>query len=452
MQLCLARGLIRGIVNNTRYSQRYSNTDTEDTASFKQLSHFELEQPPIRNIHEMQLQPEIEEAILRIQRPVTLVQSHIWPLLFKNLDLVVMSSLTDDRINSYLIPLFAKLNPNRVGLELLVLSNSADNAYKNIKGSKQLIMMQKQAKLNFLSDTDVISTSVSKYRSSQVLFSSASHLNELLESKLVDIRSISGIIVESVDNIQDSGYENALVKIFNSLQPKQRIFITKSWQKNVTSLTERLAPDALKVRVSMNIKSNYIKHLMYLVPEKYKAGRILSSIKYTIESINPSDKSIILTSSDRVSEYLDRIWKDSNINFEVLRESSAPHNISEAIHNLSRGTTHALISTTSALRYLKQGTFSQVYNYSCPTSVDEYKDRMLKLDFSKFCRVSTILSHHDTMLATVLMKICEEAEIEVPPEIAHLQNRLEDIAPGFDDAEDTSRFERQNNEDFFFDS
>mmetsp|Transcript_1863 Transcript_1863/g.3992 ORF Transcript_1863/g.3992 Transcript_1863/m.3992 type:complete len:450 (+) Transcript_1863:2236-3585(+) len=449
MQRSLTNWLPRGFSNTFRpRTYRFVEADNEDNCSFKLLSHYELEQEPLKTVEELKLPEEIRTRLLKFGPTLTFAQSKIWPLIYKNLDIALVSSLPEDRISTYCIPQLTMMNQNSPELSLLVLSNANDMVVKNWKGIKAA-MKQQHLNMQALNGNDSLVDASCKFRESKVIIAETFKINELLEAQLIDKRQVNTIIVDSVDLQQDSGYEGSLLNIFNKLIPKQRIIISKSWQRQVQGLIEKLAPNSVTAKLSLGIKQPNLRHYMSFAPERFKYDRIL----YPLKNPKASEKILVYTSSDKTTEYLQTLLLKYEMKVEALRDNSEAHEVNEVMHNLYSGVSNGVITTLGASRHLKTGYFQSVFNYSVPMTIEDYRDRLMKIDFSKYCKITSLISYSDSIFASVIFKVCQEADISVPVELAELENKLEDKDPGADeDIECNSRFERQSNENDYFDS
>jgi superfamily II DNA/RNA helicase len=447
----LIRPHSRSLYIKTDRFVKAADDDKENLPNYfaKLLNHFELNLNPALSIEDLKL-GEVSEERLRATMPcLSSIQSQLWPLMLKNLDMVLISPLLEDKVSTYFMPSYLRMDTNSPSLDLLVLTDSLETTVRHLKTAKSLNKL-KNLHLNGLLYRDSLIEALNKYKESKVLFAHTVKFNELIDANLIERGSIGTVVVDNVDLQQDMGNEDAILSVFEKLHVKQRILISSTWQRHVQSLTERLAASAVQVKLSINLANAPIKHSAVFHPERVRHERLESNLKYFLKLCN--DRALVYTSSNRVSEGVQRYLEGKGFTAEVLSDSMNLHEVHQIQRRLMENSLQVVVSTVIASRYLTPGQFSLAVNFSCPLSLEDYKDRLHKFDMTRFNRMITLTSHSDSIFSPLLIKVFEESGQPMPNELLTVENTLEDMDPGTDDAECVSRFERQNNEAIYFDS
>jgi ATP-dependent RNA helicase DDX5/DBP2 len=414
----------------------------------KLLNHFELNLNPTLSIADLKLEEDREKRLRASVSSLSSIQSQLWPLMLKNIDMVLITALLEDKVSTYFMPPYLRMDTNSPSLDLLVLTDSLETTRKHLKTARSLNKLR-HLQINGLLYKDSLIEACAKFKESKVLFAHTVKFNELIDANLIERGSIGTVVVDNVDLQQDMGVEDALLNVFAKLQVKQRVLISSTWQRHVQNLTERITASAVQVKLSINLANAPIKHSAVFHPERLRNERLESSLKYFLKLCN--DRALVYTSSDRVSENVQRYLEGKGISAEVVSDSMDLHEVHQIQQRLRDNSLQVVVSTVIASRFLSAGLFSLAVNFSCPLSLDDYKDRLYKFDMTRFNRMFTLLSYSDSIFSPLFIKVFEESGQPMPNELLTVENSLEDMDPGTDDAECVSRFERQNNEAIYFD-
>lgn len=421
--------------------------EPNDNCIVQFLNYPDLAERPSKSMDELNLSNEARSRLKLLVSSLNYTQSCIWPILYNHLDLVV-TSVIQDRLNSYFIPPYTNVNLERQSLDLLVLSKNSEEAVKRFKAAMPFKLQN--IPIYSLFPNETLIDAANKFRSVKVLFASTLKIDELREANLLDKRPVTSVIVDgiesqNVNSMQD--LKGSLTKLFEVLQPKQRILINRSYSPNIKTFAKRLAPKAVDVKMSMILKSSNLKHYLSFVSENNKTYR-LESILST--SLNHSiERSIVYTNSDLLSSSLyNSLQYKGNFDCVLLTECSEPNEISQVLDKIENGSALTVISTFSASRFLNPSKFSQIFNYSCAESLDDYREKCVSKEGWRTKKIYNLYTNADAKYAGVLMQICEEANLIVPKELRELLKGRDIEERDEEDMEDIMTFERPKFEEF----
>ncbi|KAF5910116.1 putative ATP-dependent RNA helicase DDX43 [Clarias magur] len=200
--------------------------------------------------------PEIMENIIRVgfQKP-TPIQSQAWPVVLSGLDLIGIAQTGTGKTLSYLLPGFIHMDlqsvprDKRGGPGMLVLTPTRELALQietecnkySYKGFKSICVYgggDRRAQIK------IVTSGV------DIVIATPGRLNDLQMNELINLRSITYLVLDEADRMLDMGFEPQIMKIILDIRPdRQTVMTSATWPTGVRRLAKSYLKDPMMVYV-----------------------------------------------------------------------------------------------------------------------------------------------------------------------------------------------------------
>uniref|UniRef100_A0A3B1JYL6 RNA helicase n=1 Tax=Astyanax mexicanus TaxID=7994 RepID=A0A3B1JYL6_ASTMX len=301
--------------------------------------------------------PEIMENIHRVgfQKP-TPIQSQAWPVVLKGLDLIGIAQTGTGKTLAYLLPGFIHMDEQPVprnkqsGPGMLVLTPTRELALQievecnkySYKGFKSICVYgggDRRAQIKMVtSGVDIV-------------IATPGRLNDLQMNELINLRSITYLVLDEADRMLDMGFEPQIMKIILDIRPdRQTVMTSATWPAGVRRLARSYLKDPMMV---------YVGTLDLAV--SWDMFNVLSWENF----LRP------LMADDLSSDLCLR-----GIAVQSLHGDREQCDREEALQDFKDGRVRILVATDLASRGLDVHDITHVFNYDFPRNIEEYVHRV----------------------------------------------------------------------------
>nr|POF03124.1 dead-box atp-dependent rna helicase 40 [Quercus suber] len=362
----------------------------------------------------------------------TPIQAQTWPIALQSRDIVAIAKTGSGKTLGYLIPAFMLLrhcrNDPQNGPTVLVLAPTRELAtqiqeevmkFGRSSGISCTCLYGGASKGLQLKELD---------RGADIVVATPGRLNDILESKKIDFRQVSLLVLDEADRMLDMGFEPQIRKIVNEIPPRrQTLMYTATWPKEV----RKIAGDLLVNPVQVNIGSvdelaanKAITQYVEVVPQMEKQRRL----EQILRSQERGSKIIIFCSTKRLCDQLARSIGRS-FGAAAIHGDKSQGERDYVLNQFRSGKSPILVATDVAARGLDIKDIRVVINYDFPTGVEDYVHRIGRTGRAGATGMSyTFFSEQDWKYAADLIKVLEGANQLVPQEVREIALRG---APGF---------------------
>uniref|UniRef100_A0A8C5ETW4 RNA helicase n=1 Tax=Gouania willdenowi TaxID=441366 RepID=A0A8C5ETW4_GOUWI len=315
-----------------------------------------------------QLYPEIMENIERVgfTKP-TPIQSQAWPVVLSGEDLIAIAQTGTGKTLAYLLPGFIHMDgqpvsrDQRAGPGMLVLTPTRELALQieaecskyRYKGYQSICIYgggDRKGQINLVrSGVDIV-------------IATPGRLNDLQMNELINLSSITYLVLDEADRMLDMGFEPQIMKILLDIRPdRQTVMTSATWPTGV----RRLAKSYLK-----NPMIAYVGTLDLAVCGN--DGNMFSCIYF----IYLPDKVLIFVGRKMVADDLSSDLCLQGVSVQSLHGDREQCDREQALQDFKDSRVRILVATDLASRGLDVHDITHVFNYDFPRNIEEYVHRV----------------------------------------------------------------------------
>ncbi|TSK22713.1 putative ATP-dependent RNA helicase DDX43 [Bagarius yarrelli] len=375
--------------------------------------------------------PEIMENIVKVgfQKP-TPIQSQAWPVVLRGLDLIGIAQTGTGKTLAYLLPGFIHMDQQPVprdkhsGPGMLVLTPTRELALQieaecnkySYKGFKSICVYgggDRRAQIKTVtSGVDIV-------------IATPGRLNDLQMNELINLRSVTYLVLDEADRMLDMGFEPQIMKIILDIRPdRQTVMTSATWPTGVRRLAKSYLKDPMMVYVgTLDLAAvDTVQQTVLVVQEEEKKAYVFEFI-YNME---PEDKVLIFVGKKIVADDLSSDLCLRGIVVQSLHGDREQCDREEALQDFKDGRVRILVATDLASRGLDVHDITHVFNFDMPRNIEEYVHRVGRTGRAGRSGVSvTLVTRGDWKMAGELIHILERARQEVPEELIVMAERYD---------------------------
>ncbi|XP_067277994.1 probable ATP-dependent RNA helicase DDX43 [Pseudorasbora parva] len=375
--------------------------------------------------------PGIMENIVRVgfQKP-TPIQSQAWPIILKGIDVIGIAQTGTGKTLSYLLPGFIHMDEQPVrrdrrdGPGMLVLTPTRELALQieaecskySYKGFKSICIYgggDRKAQIKLVtSGVDIV-------------IATPGRLNDLQMNELINLRSITYLVLDEADRMLDMGFEPQIMKIILDIRPdRQTVMTSATWPTGVRRLAKSYLKDPMMVYVgTLDLAAvNTVHQTVLFVQEEEKKAYVFDFI----HRMEPLDKVLIFVGKKIKADDLSSDLCLQGLAVQSLHGDREQCDREEALQDFRDGRVRILVATDLASRGLDVHDITHVFNYDFPRNVEEYVHRVGRTGRAGRSGASvTLVTREDWRVASELITILERSGQDVPEELVLMAERYE---------------------------
>uniref|UniRef100_A0A3P9MVC7 RNA helicase n=1 Tax=Poecilia reticulata TaxID=8081 RepID=A0A3P9MVC7_POERE len=382
----------------------------------------EGEKRPIPNpcrtfLEAFQPYPEIMENIERVGfvKP-TPIQSQAWPVLLIGEDLIAIAQTGTGKTLAYLLPGFIHMDgqpggPGHVGLQRIqkvtcdkgsVICDLIESRWGDRRGQINLVK----------SGVDIV-------------IATPGRLNDLQMNDLINLRSITYLVLDEADRMLDMGFEPQILKILLDIRPdRQTVMTSATWPTGVRRLAKSYLKNPMMVYVgTLDLAAvNTVQQTLEIVKEEEKKMYVFDFIR----NMQPQDKVLIFVGKKITADDLSSDMSLQGIAVQCLHGDREQSSREEALRDFKESRVRILVATDLASRGLDVHDITHVFNYDFPRNIEEYVHRVGRTGRAgRSGAAITLLTRDNWRMAAELISILERAGQDVPEDLVLMAERYE---------------------------
>lgn len=357
------------------------------------------------------------------------IQAQAWPVLLKGEDLIGIAQTGTGKTLAFLFPAFIHIEGQPVprgqrgGPNVLVMAPTRELA---LQIEKEVFKYQfRDIKAICLYGGGDRRTQINKVSAGvEVIIATPGRLNDLVSAKVIDITSITYLVLDEADRMLDMGFEPQIRKLLLDIRPdRQTIMTSATWPPGVRRLAQSYMNNPVQVYVgTLDLAATHtVTQQIEVIDEDDKYVRVMNFVK----NMGPNDKAIIFCGRKTRADDLSSEFVLSGINCTSLHGDRDQADREQALEDIKNGDVRILIATDVASRGLDIEDITHVVNYDFPRNIEEYVHRVGRTGRAGRSGISlSFFTRTDWAVASELIKILEEAEQDVPDEIRKMAERF----------------------------
>lgn len=378
--------------------------------------------------------PEIMEEMKKagFVRPSP-IQCQSWPVIMSGMDLIGIAQTGTGKTLAFLLPAFLHIDGQetprneRGGPTVLVLSPTRELALQieaevkkfHYRGIKSVCVYGGGSRKGQI---QVVQKGV------EIVIATPGRLNDLLMNEIMDVRSVTYLVLDEADRMLDMGFEPEIRKILLDIRPdRQTIMTSATWPKSVQRMADQYMKDPMRVFVgSLDLNACHnVTQLVEVLDPAEKKERTL----HFISQMTESDKVLIFVGKKIKADDIASDFMLSGIQgVQCIHGDREQIDREQALDDFKTGVAKILIATDVASRGLDIRGVTCVLNFDFPRNIEDYVHRIGRTGRAGKKGTSlTFVTREDWRMAHKLISIMVEANQEVPDELADMAQRYEEF-------------------------
>jgi ATP-dependent RNA helicase DDX46/PRP5 len=270
-----------------------------------------------------------------------------------------------------------------------------------------------------------------------ILCATAGRLIDLLQSnsgRVLNFKRITYVVLDEADRMFDMGFEPQVMKILANARPdRQTILFSATFPKNMAALARKALHKPAEVIIGGRSKvAPEIQQTISIVPPSYekKISRLLLHLGQLFSEDENSQVLIFTERQETAEDLLSKLFKAKYFGTNTIHGAKDQTDRNEAINEFKQGVLTILIATSVAARGLDVPGLAMVYNFDCPTHLEDYVHRCGRTGRAgNTGRAVTLIENPgQERFAVHIVKALKESGTKVPDELLAMANAFHEKA------------------------
>uniref|UniRef100_A0A3Q3ESN5 RNA helicase n=1 Tax=Labrus bergylta TaxID=56723 RepID=A0A3Q3ESN5_9LABR len=375
--------------------------------------------------------PEIMENIERVGfvKP-TPIQSQAWPVLLTGEDLIAIAQTGTGKTLAYLLPGFIHMEGQALpraewgGPGMLVLTPTRELALQ-IETECKKYRFKSYKSICIYGGGDRRAQIKLVKGGVDIVIATPGRLNDLQMNELINLSSITYLVLDEADRMLDMGFEPQIMKILLDIRPdRQTVMTSATWPPGVRRLANTYLKNPMMVYVgTLDLAAvNTVQQTVLMVREEEKKSYVFDFIRNML----PDDKVLIFVGKKILADDLSSDMCLQGMAVQSLHGDREQCDREEALKDFKESRVRILVATDLASRGLDVHDITHVFNYDFPRNIEEYVHRVGRTGRAGRSGASvTLVTRENWRMAAELIPILERAGQEVPEELVLMAERYE---------------------------
>ena len=256
-----------------------------------------------------------------------------------------------------------------------------------------------------------------------VLCATPGRLIDLLQSnsgRVLSFRRITYVILDEADRMFDMGFEPQVMKILANVRPdRQTILFSATFPKNMAALARKALNKPAEVIIGGRSKvAPEITQVISLVQPSYekKISKLLLHLGQLFAEDENAQVLVFTEKQETAEDLLSKLFKAKYYSVNTIHGAKDQTDRNEAINDFKQGVLSVLIATSVAARGLDVPGLAMVFNFDCPTHLEDYVHRCGRTGRAgnKGTAITLLEDPGQERFAVHIVKALKESDTAVP--------------------------------------
>ena len=256
-----------------------------------------------------------------------------------------------------------------------------------------------------------------------VLCATPGRLIDLLQSnsgRVLSFRRITYVILDEADRMFDMGFEPQVMKILANVRPdRQTILFSATFPKNMAALARKALNKPAEVIIGGRSKvAPEITQIISLVQPSYekKINKLLLHLGQLFAEDENAQVLVFTEKQETAEDLLSKLYKARYSSVNTIHGAKDQTDRNEAINDFKQGVLSVLIATSVAARGLDVPGLAMVFNFDCPTHLEDYVHRCGRTGRAgnKGTAITLLEDPGQERFAVHIVKALKESDTPVP--------------------------------------
>jgi ATP-dependent RNA helicase DDX46/PRP5 len=270
-----------------------------------------------------------------------------------------------------------------------------------------------------------------------ILCATPGRLIDLLQSnsgRVLNFRRITYVVLDEADRMFDMGFEPQVMKILANVRPdRQTILFSATFPKNMAALARKALHEPAEVIIGGRSKvAPDITQRISVVPASYekKIAKLLLHLGQLFSDDENSQVLIFTERQETAEDLLSKLFKAKYYATNTIHGAKDQTDRNEAINEFKQGVLSILVATSVAARGLDVPGLAMVYNFDCPTHLEDYVHRCGRTGRAgnKGIAVTLVENPGQERFAVHIVKALKESGADVPADLLAMANTFHEKA------------------------
>jgi len=311
-------------------------------------------------------------AVESIENPLPIQEVAI-PAILENKDIYLSAPTGTGKTLAYLLPLFEKMDPEKLALQTIVLAPTHELASQI---HQQALRLSENSKIKIRSLLLIGGANTKRQieklkKKPQLVVGSVGRVLELIRMKKLKIPHVHAVVVDEADRMLAGKSHDDLDRFYRLFSTLPQLIFASATQTNlILKEIKKWAPNLEQISVGANQVNTNIQHIYFVVEEREKANLL----RKIVRSINPK-RALVFVHRNNAAALVRSKMEHYNISVGDLHGTHGKESRKKAIDQFRKGTLQLLIASDVAARGLDIKGVDCIFNYDVPANSQAYLHR-----------------------------------------------------------------------------
>ena len=207
----------------------------------------------------------------------------------------------------------------------------------------------------------------------QVVIATPGRLEDFLKRKLINLRSVSTLVLDEADRMLDMGFLPAIEKILSALpSSRQNLFFSATMEKDVERLIARHSKNPVRIAVggTTGRTPDEVDLHFYEVENDLKFGLLQKILSEETGSV------LVFARTKHATDRLAKKLSATGMRAVAMHGNRTQNQRNQALAGFREGRYRVLVATDIAARGLHVDSVAQVVNFDLPQGPDDFIHRV----------------------------------------------------------------------------